>query len=398
MGKKKIICGVLVCMLLSSCGFRIEKVEEKLKNDSIGTSSKGLVINEKSQQEEINLDVNEVKEFNSNEIKNIQELDLEIVGGLAASVVEEKRDDIRVEIIGNVRSEKPPKFQLDCEIKGNKLKVKATREEVIASSFSIGLINMEDVKVAVYVPEGKIKTMISSATTGDISIKDMKLNSLKHTSTTGDYKLLNATGSGEISTSTGDVVISNSSLEDLQVETTTGDIGLDNYKGKVKINSNTGDITVTNGTFTQLSCYVDTSDISFRNIEGEVLVRCSTGNLEISDSQLIKLDHKASTGDVYISNVTGNIYSETSTGDIELKLHEINDDIRLTTSTGGIGISLPKESGFTLDARTGSGEVYNDSFIENQEKDNSDRVFEGVNKNGDSKIEIRSSNGDIVIK
>ena len=161
--------------------------------------------------------------------------------------------------------------------------------------------------------------------------------------------------------------------------TNTGDINIENVSGNLNIKGNTGDINTTGV------------------IKGNIDIEINTGSLNLFEVYG-DLNVDGNTGDVLIDFLMGQIHVEINTGNIKGNLFLENDmSNRIKTNTGNINVNLDHGDSLKLISqnRTGDFSISNMEFDQTQISKNK---FEGYIGDGSTKLEIRSTTGDIIIR
>lgn len=184
----------------------------------------------------------------------------------------------------------------------------------------------------------------------------------------------------------------------LNMKTSGGDIEVGNLKGNVRARTSGG-------------------DLMFARIEGDIDGQTSGGNVRLEEGTATAKLH-TSGGDIFVDRAGGPTSVSTSGGNIELKsvvellsattsggniyakiTTPIKQDTTLSTSGGRVKISVPKGSGFHLDANTSGGDVDAEGLTLTIERGGlgKSRLVGSVNGGG-PKLKLRSSGGDIVVR
>ena len=146
------------------------------------------------------------------------------------------------------------------------------------------------------------------------------------------------------------------------------------------------------------SGFVRTSngEIELRDIQGDFDVRTSNGAIEIDTMEGIAF-LRTSNGRLDLQDINGEVDAETSNGEIRLR-GEIaaGGDFRLTTSNGDVWVDLRGTPSVVLDGKTSNGEVTSDLPILATVTREDHLV--GTIGDGESRLYIRTSNGDVTVR
>ena len=160
--------------------------------------------------------------------------------------------------------------------------------------------------------------------------------------------------------------------------TNTGNINIEDVSGNLNIKGNTGNINtgVVNG---NIDIEINTGTLKLFEVYGDLTI---DGN----------------TGDVLIDYLRGQANIDINTGKIKGNLLLEKDSInKIKTSTGDIYLFLYSYDALNLIAKKGTGElsIINMDFDQTQINNN---TFTGYIGDGSTKLETRSSTGDIIIR
>src|SRR5262245_14923875 len=131
---------------------------------------------------------------------------------------------------------------------------------------------------------------------------------------------------GSVTSASGDVRV-DIVTGDLRVNTASGDVGLGGVGGDLKVNSASG-------------------DVGIGSVSGDAVLHSASGDLSIHD-----------TG--------GSVQARTASGDIEM-LQARRGDVRGTTASGDVSVSVLPGTGVYMDVRTLSGSTHTDLNVGDQ--------------------------------
>ncbi|WP_067842953.1 DUF4097 family beta strand repeat-containing protein [Amphibacillus sediminis] len=126
----------------------------------------------------------------------------------------------------------------------------------------------------------------------------------------------------------------------LTVETTSGKISMDAAYSfdAIHIKSTSGNLE---------SEKVSANTIDFITNSGEILCHSIYGHIST----------KSNSGRISVSDASGAGNYESNSGEIELEYIEIGGDITVYSQSGGVYLTMPKDSNFIFDANTHSGNI-----------------------------------------
>ncbi len=174
-------------------------------------------------------------------------------------------------------------------------------------------VNFGAPKITVYIPKSEYGAFSIKSSTSDIEIRDMSLDSL------------------DISVSTGKVMVLNT-----------------NCKDDVKIKVSTGKSILSDVVCKNVITEGNTGDINLRNViasEKFSIIR-STGDVELVDSDAKEIYIKTDTGDIEGTLLSEKVFEvKTDTGDIEVPKTSRGGKCEIITSTGDVEIDIKGFSG-----------------------------------------------------
>lgn len=98
--------------------------------------------------------------------------------------------------------------------------------------------------------------------------------------------------------------------------------------------------------------------------------KTNSGGIGIGTAHVGTYYLQTSSGGIKADSISGEGEAKASSGAIQLSLYNPKGDVKLTTSSGGIRISLQPSLQFTLDAKTSSGGIHTNFAIQKNEDGN----------------------------
>ena len=253
-------------------------------------------------------------------------------------------------------------YNLDILISGSKLTVTAKPKH------NLNWRNNLSISFKVYVP-GNISSHLRTSG-GSIHLKGLSGNQDFATSG-GSLHLDQLIGSINGRTSGGSIHVSNSS-DQLDLRTSGGSIEAGNCHGDITLATSGGSIRL-DGLEGSVNATTSGGSINGNDIKGELLAHTSGGSIELQ-------------------RISGSLDAGTSGGKVVAELIALGDYLKLSTSAGGIDLSLPGGGGMDLDIRANKINVGKLSdFNGTMEEDH----IEGQLAGGGIPIELRASSGTI---
>lgn len=191
----------------------------------------------------------------------------------------------------------------------------------------------------------------------------------------GDIELDGIAGGIKAGTASGDIIARNASGR-CHLGTASGDLALEGGTGlEARLESVSGDIEVS-------SC---TGRVALQTVSGDAEVEVDTGGVSaesVSGDLTITIDAAA---DLAVRSTSGDITIE-----VKKKLTGRNT---ISSISGDIELSLPDDSGATIEAATTSGDI--DCDLELEDLRQRSRSLTGKLGNGEAAIVVTTTSGDI---
>ena len=212
-------------------------------------------------------------------------------------------------------------------------------------------LNIKESTGDILVPsEFSFESVDITVSTGDVNFKGSVNGDVKIKSSTGDITL----GNGEtvkgaknvkLYASTGDISAKNLSVESLEITVSTGRVNIEKVTslGDVKIEVSTGRTTVTDLTCNNLFSDGDTGRITLKSViaEGKFDVERDTGDVIFEKSDAKEIFVETDTGDVEGSLLSSKIFVvETDTGRKSVPETTSGGICKISTDTGDIIITV----------------------------------------------------------
>lgn len=228
---------------------------------------------------------------------------------------------------------------------------------------------------------------------GDIALESIIGDVLIKTSD-GDIRTASVTGDDiVIQTSDGDIDSRLLSARDLSIKTSDGDITLDEAKAKdLEIITSDGDITADH-LEGDTEARTSDGDISLGTVVGpRIALRTSDGDIDTESLEAESIEAGTSDGHLSLGTVSGELRATTSSGDISVTLLDPAETF-LKSSDGDITIEFPED--FSSDVYAKAERVrLNFEFNGEVRKNEAD----GRIGNGGPLLEARSSDGTITLR
>ncbi|MBO4876675.1 MAG: DUF4097 family beta strand repeat protein [Ruminococcus sp.] len=166
------------------------------------------------------------------------------------------------------------------------------------------------------------------------------------------------------------------SADSIDVDIASGDGNLKDCSAKTfKIDSSSGDLVM-----------------SQKGSADSIETDSASGGVVITAENVGTIDCGSASGKIDITASEMNSFrASTSSGTVTASLSAMPENIKISSASGDVGLTLPEKADFTLDYDTASGDL--DSTL--AMKKDGDNYISGSGKN---KMEIDTSSGDVTIK
>ncbi len=200
----------------------------------------------------------------------------------------------------------------------------------------------------------------------------------------------------DVKTSGGDLRVVRLS-GNIDVHTSGGDIRFRDVDGPIRGRTSGGDIRL-DGTSGTADIETSGGDIELGSIGGEVTARTSGGDISVRRANAA-VQVKTSGGNIVIREAAEGVQATTSGGSVRAHLSTLSRDSSLTTSGGSITLRVPEDAAFSVDARTGGGNVaIDEAFALTSQGTSSRSRFTGTVNGGGPDVRLRTSGGTIRIE
>ena len=263
------------------------------------------------------------------------------------------------------------------------------RKSLNNTSWVIFDFNLEDTKTVITLPkdyEGPVKTNASS---GSISVKDLKNSDIEVKNNSGSIKIENIAKSGRISAknSSGSIRVSNlNSTGDITLESNSGSVRAEEIKCKdLFATATSGSVGVEKAECDNLTAQSNSGSVRVTNatVKSDIATKSTSGSSRTENATCSSLESEASSGSVTVEEVKADTVKCSSTsGSIHLTGLDVAKSATFKANSGGIhGTIKGKETDFSIITSTGSGSC--------NLKDS---------RNGEKTLDATTSSGSINIK
>jgi DUF4097 and DUF4098 domain-containing protein YvlB len=164
---------------------------------------------------------------------------------------------------------------------------------------------------------------------------------------------------------------------DADLRSGSGDIDVDGVAGTARVNTGSGSVRA-RGIGAGLHASTGSGDID-ATLTGRGDVQTSTGS-----------------GSIRLTGIVGAVQASTGSGDVDVT-GTPTGTWKLSTASGRVGVDVPDDAGFTLDARTSSGSLNLDVPLTTQGRMDRRRV-QGQVRGGGPALELSTASGSISVR
>jgi DUF4097 and DUF4098 domain-containing protein YvlB len=160
------------------------------------------------------------------------------------------------------------------------------------------------------------------------------------------------------------------------ISTASGDVDVRGIGGPVRVDASSGDVEI-------------------HQIGGQVFARTTSGDISVSDLASA-LEAYSSSGDIQAKDLTTDTALVTDSGSIEAYFDRFSSvhQVRMKSSSGDVSLTVPRGSGFAIDASTSSGSMDSNLQLPIAERDSGAAVHAQVGS-GKTMVQLATSSGDI---
>jgi lia operon protein LiaG len=173
------------------------------------------------------------------------------------------------------------------------------------------------------------------------------------------------------------------------------------YTGKLSTKTVSADIDVADHPYSALSLLTTSGDMRVGSLTADVLnVQTTSGTLKIGTADVRSATLSSVSGDIEARALSGDTTVHTTSGDVRISFSSLPARLEAVSNSGTITLRLPAEAGFTLDARSTSGDIACGFPITVSESQTGGgrHSLHGVVQAGSRSVIARTTSGDIRIE
>ena len=257
--------------------------------------------------------------------------------------------------------------------------------------------------LVIEIPESFAGTVNAETTAGGIAVEDSfewKEATLKATS--GGIRVLNTLTADKITAEavSGGVIIDSAvKAGEIQMKTTSGGIKISNSLTADKITAEA----VSGGVI--IDGIVNADEISLKTTSGgirthmpinarDLKASTTSGGIRVESAIVEQYTMSSSSGGINVAGISGGGSVKTNSGGVRMALINPTGELKVTTSSGGIRLSIQEDLSFRMDAKTTSGGIRGDFPM--LKDDNSATASIGENPTVD--LILRATSGGIRVE
>ncbi|MGI6126490.1 MAG: DUF4097 domain-containing protein [Planifilum sp.] len=147
----------------------------------------------------------------------------------------------------------------------------------------------------------------------------------------------------------------------------------------------------------ELELELDAGEVYLSHLQVErIQHRSWSGNVEAGYVTAEEADWHVTSGNLRLKNYSGSLGVEMVSGDVRIQMDDLSGPVDTAITSGDLRLDLPKDAGFTLDAKATSGEIHVDFPMRVVKKDL--QSISGSHGSGKYPIRLRTTSGDIRIE
>lgn len=198
----------------------------------------------------------------------------------------------------------------------------------------------------------------------------------------------------EVMTGSGDIEAAQICGEELHVKTASGDVQVQkvNYK-KTTVVSASGDIELQDINAEVLTVSATSGDVSTEGLTVQKLeIATSSGDIEVTRADAKETTIRTSSGDTSYSGKAAIFHGKSGSGDQEIGITNVLNQADIVSGSGDVELKLGSNTGATITAITGSGDVDVRTNYSYTQENNRFVVGDGT-----ADINMKSGSGDIEV-
>ena len=181
----------------------------------------------------------------------------------------------------------------------------------------------------------------------------------------------------------------------VKVSTGSGQLKVNNIGNEVRATSGSGNISV-DGAKGSVTAATGSGEIRATGVGGSFRGNSGSGSIHVAQTAPGDVDVSTGSGDVRLENVKGGVHVGTASGSVHAT-GEMTADWSFSAASGTITVELPRNAGFELSARSGSGSIHVDREITMQGSLSRHEVHGKVGSGGYT-LQARTSSGSINVR
>lgn len=357
-------------------------------------------------------EVNDVREFDLGSVSNIEisasSTDTDIL------VVDSQK--IRASLKGTVRAQDASFVPyIEADVSGNTLHI-----EIKKKSSSMAMFYSSDVRLTLEIPESFAGHLAFDGTSGKLTASELKLNSCKLATSSGDITLGNMeigeifslhvtsgrveverlqASSARFTASSGDAFLGYIEVrEDFSADATSGKIIIEKLSAaNASLKNTSGDKEIAELMVSGEAVLEGNSGTTSldRASAGKLIIHSTSGDVSAEAVHSGHTSVKTYSGSILIKGFEGDAELSSDSGNITLQCDKPASAIRIACSSGSVKLGLPDNIQFALDAQTNSGSIKTDFSLD--KSSSGDKHLRGSVGNGSLAVSVKTTSGNISV-
>jgi lia operon protein LiaG len=132
----------------------------------------------------------------------------------------------------------------------------------------------------------------------------------------------------------------------------------EDFSGRLEIRTASGKVEIGDRRIRELAIRTVSGDIELAAVGADaVALKTTSGEARVERLESRTAVLSTVSGDFDVAGFIGSLQAESTSGTLEVEFGELAGDVEITSTSGDVGLTLPRNAGFGLEARSTSGDV-----------------------------------------
>jgi hypothetical protein len=131
---------------------------------------------------------------------------------------------------------------------------------------------------------------------------------------------------------------------------------------------------------------------------GGISIVSGSGNVSVGEHRYSEASVRSTSGDIDIASISADLDARATSGNISVAFAEGPGSSVIRASSGDVKVSLPSSAGFSIDARTSSGDIESEMPVLSEQGRDRHRLMGTVGTPGSASLRIVTTSGDVRIR